>query len=126
MHNEKGQALVEFVIILPVILLLIMGIFEFGIMINSYISIQHASREGARIGSVGGTDAEIQNAIISISPHLNSENLDIQISPTEGIRERGDALTINIIYNYQVTIPIISSIINNAVELDAKTIMRIE
>jgi Flp pilus assembly protein TadG len=118
--------LVEFAIILPLILLLIIGIIEFGLIMNSYISIQHASREGARVGAVGGTDLAIQSAITDISPNLDTDKLEITISPTEGIRERGDALTVNVKYNYTVTLPIISNIVGNDITLDTETIMRVE
>lgn len=51
--------MVEFAVVLPFLLLLIMGAIEFGFVFNSQISLQYASREGARVGSAmvngGGT-----------------------------------------------------------------------
>lgn len=56
---ERGQGLVEFAMVLPVIMTLILGGIEFGFMFNSNISLEYASREGARVGSAlvngGGT-----------------------------------------------------------------------
>ena len=47
----RGQSLVEFAIVLPFLLLLILGAIEFGFVFDSRISLQYASREGARVGS---------------------------------------------------------------------------
>lgn len=124
--NEKGQSLVEFAILLPFILLILLGILEFGIILNSYLTIHNAAREGARLGIVGGSNMEIENLIVEISPNLDAENIIVNITPTEGSRKFGGTLTVEVEYNYQVTIPIISNIINNLVVLEAQTSMRIE
>ena len=50
--DQRGQDLVEFAIALPVLLLLLLGIMEVGVLIFSYSSIANAAREGARYGSV--------------------------------------------------------------------------
>jgi hypothetical protein len=47
----RGQGLVEFTLILPVFLVLLMGMLEFGIAFDHDISLSYASREGARVGS---------------------------------------------------------------------------
>ncbi len=47
---EAGQDLIEFALVLPVLLLLLLGIMEFGIIIFSYNTVANAAREGARLG----------------------------------------------------------------------------
>lgn len=126
LRNEKGQSLVEFSIILPLLLLLLMGILEFGLMLNSYLTINNLAREGARLGIVAGSDIEIEELVNSISTNLESENLEVNINPLGGSRQSGDTLTVEVVYDYQVTIPIISNILNNVVVLKAQTSMRIE
>ncbi|MEK6265098.1 MAG: pilus assembly protein [Clostridium sp.] len=126
LKNEKGQSLVEFAILLPLLLLIIMGIFEFGLMLNSYLTIHNSAREGARLGIVAGSNLEISELISNISPTLDTENLIVNITPAEGIRKSGGTLTVEVIYDYQVTIPIISNILSGVVVLKAQTSMRIE
>ena len=54
LHRERrGQSLVEFSLILPVLLIMVFGIIEFGMGIRSYISLTNATREGARFAAVG-------------------------------------------------------------------------
>lgn len=126
LHNEKGQSLVEFALIIPVVLLILLGILEFGMMLNSYLTISNASREGARQGAIGSSDSDIQAKIMEISPNLDDMDILVEITPTEGSRRRGDMVTISITYNYEVINPLISSIINNSVQLKSQTSMRVE
>lgn len=51
-HNSEGQSLVEFSLVLTPLLLILLGIIQFGFIFNSYITIANATREGARQGSI--------------------------------------------------------------------------
>ena len=51
-RNQKGAALVEFAIVLPLLLVLVFGMIEFSIMFYDKAVITNASREGARAGIV--------------------------------------------------------------------------
>jgi len=56
--SEQGQDLVEFALLLPLLLLMLLGIIEFGIAVFDYNSIANLGREIARFGSVHpSTDA---------------------------------------------------------------------
>jgi Flp pilus assembly protein TadG len=48
---QRGQGMVEFAIIVPVFLLLLMGMLEFGFVFTHNLSLEYATREGARVGS---------------------------------------------------------------------------
>lgn len=124
--KKKGQALVEFALILPILLLILMGIIQFGLVINAYLTISNVSREGARAAAVGTSYTDVDSLIISSAPNLDSNKLTINISPSEGNRRSGETLTAHITYNYKLTVPIISSLFNNQIILNAETSMRIE
>ncbi len=51
--RERGQALVEFAFIVPIFLILLLGIVDFGWALKSWITVTNATREGARMGAVG-------------------------------------------------------------------------
>lgn len=57
--GQRGQGLVEFALLVPVFMLLLLGMLEFGFLFDHTLTIQYASREGARVGSAlvngGGT-----------------------------------------------------------------------
>jgi Flp pilus assembly pilin Flp len=52
-RNEDGAAAVEFALLLPLIVLLLFGIIEFGLAFNTRIQATNAAREGARMAIVG-------------------------------------------------------------------------
>ncbi len=54
--RDRGSVAVEFALLLPVLLLLIFGIIDFGRAINAQITLTQAAREGARLASLGYSD----------------------------------------------------------------------
>ena len=66
-REERGQALVEFALVLPLLLLLILGVIEFSFVWNSRNTVQFASRDGSMLaaegGSLQGTDCLVLNRI---------------------------------------------------------------
>ena len=55
--STEGIALVEFALILPVLILLLVGILDTGRVVNAYVTISNASREGARYAALHPTAA---------------------------------------------------------------------
>jgi hypothetical protein len=56
MRLERGSAIVEMAILLPILIMLVMGIFEIGSAFKSYLTTSNSVREGTRILSARGTD----------------------------------------------------------------------
>ena len=56
----RGQALVEFALILPVLLVILLGTFDAGRLIFAYNSVSNAAREGGRTAIVNQTPAEVR------------------------------------------------------------------
>ena len=57
--GRQGQSLVEYAATVPVFLLILLGLLEFGFAFSHHLTMEYASREGARVGSAlaNGTDA---------------------------------------------------------------------
>ncbi len=51
-HSERGQAMVEFAAVLLPVLLLIVGVIQFGLLFGANVSLTNAAREGARAGTI--------------------------------------------------------------------------
>ena len=52
-RRERAQSLAEFAMVLPIFLILVFGIIDFGMGLRAYITVSQASREGARYAAVG-------------------------------------------------------------------------
>lgn len=57
--RERGQSLVEFSLMLPILLLILFGMMEFGFVFSHHLTLEYATREGARLGAAlgSGTDS---------------------------------------------------------------------
>jgi Flp pilus assembly protein TadG len=55
-RSERGAELIEFAIVMPILIFIIAGIFEFGMMFRAFEAVTNAAREGARVGVLPGYD----------------------------------------------------------------------
>jgi Flp pilus assembly protein TadG len=65
--NQRGQAVIELALTLPLLLVVVFGIIDFGFMFQRYEAVTNAAREGARLGVLQGagyTAVEAQNRAI--------------------------------------------------------------
>jgi Flp pilus assembly protein TadG len=122
----KGQSLVETAIVLPLVLLLLMAIIDFGFLFNNYIVISNASREAARKGSLGGTDAEIIQLVQNYTSTLDSSRVSIDIYPAQSQRFHGSEIKVTVRYNNPMITPVIGSLLGNEIPLQGQVIMRVE
>lgn len=56
--REGGASLVEFALVAPFLLILLLGIIEFGFLFGQYNEVRHAAREGARYAAVSNPDRD--------------------------------------------------------------------
>jgi Flp pilus assembly protein TadG len=61
-ENERGQAVVEMAIILPVLLMLLLSIWQFGVVYDKWQNLNGAAREGARAAIVAPPGQELNDA----------------------------------------------------------------
>ena len=69
--NDQGAAAVEFALLLPVLTLIIMGMIVFGLVLNSYLEITHAAREGVRWATLGDSRVEVETKTQAASPGID-------------------------------------------------------
>jgi len=70
--GEKGASAVEFALIVSLLFVVLFGIIQFGIAFNRYQGLNAAAREGARLGSLTGTQVDtIQDRVLNSLSILN-------------------------------------------------------
>lgn len=122
--KNRGQALVEMALVLPVLVALIFGMMDFGRVLNAYMVATEASREGARVATLRKDDTEIKAAVKNASPTLDQTKLTVAITPAT--RVRGDSVTVAITYNIDIVTPLINTMLENPYPVQCKTVMRVE
>ena len=63
MKQDRGSAMIEFALILPLLVMLLVGIVDFGRAYGAQLSITGAAREGARSRALGGQPSDVQAAV---------------------------------------------------------------
>ena len=80
-RKRRGQALIEFAIVIPVILLLAAGCMEFGSLYHQKVLLDHAAREGARMAAIGFPPAQIDQIVTTmLLPRWSSEEVSLLLS----------------------------------------------
>ena len=64
-RDQRGAVVVEFALIVPLLLLIVFGILDFGYMLNRTTIVSNASRDGARTASLDGSFADICTTVKS-------------------------------------------------------------
>ena len=142
--GQKGQALVETTFMLLAVLLLLMGIIEFGFLFYTYVRVSNAAREGARAGSLWLMHAhydtlceQVKQSVWSEVPAIKSSgsvtitltngDVDCSNSPTT---QTGEPITVTATYDYPLPIvsalPIIGDIIPSPFPVSRTAVMRFQ
>lgn len=61
-EKARGQSLVEFALVLMPLMLILLGIIQFGFIFNAYVTMTNAAREGARLGTIYVYDGSLSKA----------------------------------------------------------------
>jgi hypothetical protein len=129
----RGQSIVELAIALPILLLLLVGMIQLGILLQAQITLTHATWEGSRTGATldrdrGEGDSEIIGAIHDAAFGLDFDRIQIIIIPDESQRNRiewpgprGQSLRVETVYPITVNLPL-----PLCVSLQAEAASRIE
>ncbi len=137
-RNTSGQSLVEFAIVLPLLLLVFLGIFEFGRFYFTKLTLQHAVREATRFAITGNVLADPEtgdpmdrvNSIVRVILD-NTKNLDVDldgvtITPADGGGPE-DIVRVRVDFQYDLTVPLIQNIVPDGhVNFSFSTAMRNE
>ena len=105
--GERGQALIEMAFILPIILVFLLTLVDFGIAIDRREVLQHAVYEGSRKAIPGVTVQEIKDRTVAQSQDLLTD-ADIDVCYTDsdlnGAINAGDDVRVSASYQYNFTI----------------------
>lgn len=101
--GEGGQSLVEFALVLPIFLLVLFAIVDFGMAFHAWIAVTNSAREGARLGAVRGPAAEIEQRVRDTTGTLDQDNLTVTVTNAEG--DPGDSVIVDVSYAYSLMTP---------------------
>jgi Flp pilus assembly protein TadG len=132
-RRHRGQSMAEFALILTPLMVVLLGIMQMGFVMNAYVTLSNAAREGARSASVYLYDRTLDKAtndanrltvarstidssmglLKNTAPQFASSDMVLSYSLPSGVSENdprtGQYVTIRLTYHLDLMIPLISS-----------------
>ena len=136
-RRRRGQTLVEFAMVVPILILLTAGLIQFAIIFGATNAVSQVTREGSRLAAVFATKKEksipltkesnqykkdylgddaadkyIRDRMddVARAANLNPADIGVLIEPAPATRKIGDAVTVTVVYNLKkkVFMPVIA------------------
>lgn len=129
--SEKGQSMLEFAFTFMLLLILVIGILEFGWLMGNKLLATHASREGARYAAVHHDESNWEDntkSVVASSLVINAssyENYSVNVTKKTSVL-LGDHVEVTVYYEVRHFSKMFIGIVQDPFPINAKTVMRQE
>jgi Flp pilus assembly protein TadG len=132
-RGENGQAMVEFALILPILILILCGIIDFGWIFGNQVVLSNATRESARYMAMNydSTATLAANKAVAVDvlddlvpPAVIPADMTVTFSAVVGTDST--SITVGATYPLKVLTPLVGVILGNTFTISASTTMRAE
>ncbi|MCU1429450.1 MAG: TadE-like protein [Actinomycetia bacterium] len=116
-RRERGQATVEFALVLPFLMLFMLAFVQVGIVARDYVLVVHAARAAVREASVDAPSSRVHGAATHVL-----KGASVTVGPRGAV---GDPITATVRYTARTNLPIVGALFPD-LTLSATAVMRIE
>jgi Flp pilus assembly protein TadG len=118
--SEQGQTAVEFALVAPFIVALLLAVIQFAVAFHNYVTITDAARAGARRAIIarfgGGNFDDAKQAVLDSASNLDQTQLNqpgaINVSDPAGMTS-GSLVTVTVKYPYAISIPLLGMTVSS-------------
>lgn len=124
--DERGASLAEFALVLPVLLMILFGLIEFGVAFSRSQAIEAAAREGGRLASLSTSDHAAVSARVqqTLGPGPFDGPAQVSLVPSGGCAGRqGQSVTVTVEVAHRITVPFV---MDRNVTLTGQSVFRCE
>jgi Flp pilus assembly protein TadG len=114
---------VEFALVLPLVLLMILALLEVGLLVKDRLVLEGSARAGAREAAVSIDEAAVSQAVLDAAASLDADAIDITVTREGGV---GTAVTVEVDYHAAVDVPFVEWLFPSVIDLSASAVMRQE
>ena len=115
--------MVEFALVLPMLLLVALAFVQVGLLARDELLLVQAARAGARAAAVDPDDAVVRDAAVRSAPGLDPARVAVEVRRSG---ERGQPVTVVVVYEAPVQIPVVGWLFPPQIELRGEATMRQE
>jgi len=120
---QRGQDLMEYALVLPIMLLILMSILDLGRVVYVYSSLHNSVRDGARYGIISPTDAAgIESVVFDKAVGLDPADLVVSV-----VQPNQEIIQVGATYQFTAVSPVVAALIGgNPWEVGSQATMRVE
>ena len=126
-RRQRGDAIVEFALLVPTLVLILFGVLELGRVVDAWLVVHNAAREGARAGALVYPDPTTA-ARTAASTYLTSalgSRTDVAALPTPAVTYTSDTVQVTAEADVQLYTPLFQALLSTStVQVRASTSMR--
>ena len=123
LEDERGASAVEFALVLPILIVLVLGIIEFGHAFQVQGTLSAAAREGARAMALRNSQDEAKDAVRAAAAALDPAITDDQISMRPAMCPAGTSTT-NVTLTIEYPKPFLTGFFGASIDLTGTGVMR--
>jgi Flp pilus assembly protein TadG len=121
--SDQGSATLEFALVLPLVLIVVLGLVQVGLLVRDRLLVEAAARAGARSAALQADDGEARLAAVAAAPGLDPWFVAVTVVRGGG---RGDPVTVGITYLDAVRVPLVGWLMGDGVTMRATAVDRQE
>ncbi len=121
--RQRGSAVVEFALVLPLVLIVVLGLVQVGLVVRDRLLVESAARAGARAAALQDDPAAIATAALAAGAGLDAGLVQVG---TVRDGSRGDPVTVRITYEDLFRVPLVGWLVGSGVTMTASAVERQE
>jgi Flp pilus assembly protein TadG len=121
--DPEGSAAVEFALVLPLVLIVVLGLVQVGLLVRDRLLIEAAARAGARTAALQSDDGEARIAALQAAPGLDPSLVMVDVAR---VGARGAPVTVAITYLDVVRVPLVGWLVGSGVTMTTSAVDRQE
>ena len=122
-RGSRGSAAVEFALVLPLLLLMLLALLQVGLLARDDLLLQEAARAGAREAAVTPDDDAVRGAVVDAASALDAAAIVVSVELEGG---SGAPVAVRVRYAAPIAVPLARWLLPAEVDLVATAVMRME
>jgi len=113
---DRGSAAVEFALVLPLVLVVVLGLVQVGLVVRDRLLVEAAARASARAAAIQEDPAVIDQAAADAAPGLDPAAIRVEVARAGS---RGDPVSVHVTYDDPFRVPFVAWLLGTGVTLTA-------
>ncbi len=120
---ERGSAAVEFALVLPLVLIVVLGLVQVGLVARDRLLVDAAARAGARAAALADDDAGARAMALAAAPGIEPAHTNVTITRSG---TRGDPVEVRVTYAAPLRVPLVAWLVGSQVTMSSTAVVRQE